>query len=76
MVRTEHRPNAGKQRYTNNAQSECVGEFRDRPQTAFQVWLHINKTIGSEGAQQTPSACAFRTGNWQSGTQLRVYATR
>ena len=35
---------------------------------------YINKTIGSQGAQQQQSACAFRTGDWQSGTQLRVYA--
>jgi hypothetical protein len=73
---TEHRPNTGKQRYQQEKNTECVGTFRNRPtQTqGTKVWLHINKTIGSQGAPQTPSACAFRTGNWQSGTQLRVYA--
>ena len=73
---TEHRPNTGKQRYQQESNTECVGTFRNRPtQTqGTKVWLHINKTIGSQGAQQTQSACAFRTGNWQSGTQLRVYA--
>ena len=73
---TEHRPNTGKQRYQQESNTECVGTFRNRPtQTqGTKVWLHINKTIGSQGAQQQQSACAFRTGDWQSGTQLRVYA--
>ena len=73
---TEHRPDTGKQRYQNESKTECVGTFRNRPtQTGgTKVWLHINKTIGSQGAQQQQSFCAFRTGNWQSGTQLRVYA--
>ena len=73
---TEHRPNTGKQRYQQESNTECVGTFRNRPtQTqGTKVWLHINKTIGSQGAQQQQSFCAFRTGNWQSGTQLRVYA--
>ena len=73
---TEHRPNTGKQRYQQESNTECVGTFRNRPtQTqGTKVWLHINKTIGSQGAQQQQSNCAFRTGNWQSGTQLRVYA--
>ena len=52
---TENRPNTGSQRYTNNAQSECVGEFKDPPSgtSGSKVWLHVNKTIGSQGASQS-----------------------
>ena len=83
---TEHRPNTGSQRYKqstkNNQKAECVGEFKEPPKTSqgnpktngSKVWLHINKTIGSQGALQQQSYCAFRTGNWQNGTDLRVYA--
>ena len=72
---TENRPNTGSQRYKNNGQSECVGEFKDPPAgtSGSKVWLHVNKTIGSEGASQASEApCAFRTGNWQNDTDLRV----
>ena len=40
---------------------------------AVKCELHVNKTIGSQGASQFSEApCAFRTGNWQSNTDLRV----
>ena len=73
---TENRPNTGSQRYNQNSKTECVGEFKSPPSktTGTKVWLHINKTIGSSGASQQTSRCAFRTGNWESGTDLRLQA--
>ena len=77
---TENLPETGKQRYLKQGhpQSECVGEFKDPPQqtTGSKVWIHVNKTIGSAGIEkkdQSASICAFKTGNWQSGTDLRVH---
>lgn len=81
---TENRPNTGKERYQQNNKTECVGEFKDPPKknngsaetAGSKVWLHVNKTIGSSGIsnqQQQNSFCAFRTGNWESNTDLRVH---
>ena len=74
---TEHLPENGKQRYKKQGhpQSECVGEFKAPPQqtTGSKVWIHVNKTIGSSGAQQSQDVCAFKTGNWQGNTDLRVH---
>ena len=78
---TENRPAIGSQRYKQSKKAECVGEFKNPPKTSkgapltsgSKVWLHVNKTIGSDGAKQTASNCAFRTGNWQSETDLRLH---
>jgi len=78
---SENRPATGSARYKQNSKTECVGEFKNAPKTSngspltsgSKVWLHVNKTIGSQGAQQAASNCAFRTGNWQSGTDLRLH---
>ena len=78
---SENRPATGSQRYKQNSKTECVGEFKNAPKTSngspltkgSKVWLHVNKTIGSQGAQQAASNCAFRTGNWQEGTDLRLH---
>ena len=68
-------------RYTQNNGSECVGEFKNPPTKngapkteGSKVWIHINKTLGGAGHQQNSEAyCTFRTGNWQSDTDLRVH---
>ena len=79
---TENRPNTGSQRYKQKQKAECVGEFKEPPKTSSgepltkgsKIWLHINKTIGSSGVQQQTEKCAFRTGIWESGTDLRIQA--
>lgn len=68
-------------RYKQKNGSECVGEFKNPPVTAqnnpktkgSKVWLHINKTLGGAGAPQSEKYCTFRTGNWQSNTDLRIH---
>ena len=81
---TENRPNTGSQRYQQNNKTECVGEFKNPPKknnggaetAGSKVWLHVNKTIGSSGIsnkQQQNAFCAFRTGDWESNTDLRVH---
>ena len=81
----ENAPETGAQRYRNsttgNQKAECVGEFREPPKNSDNnpltsgrtVWLHVNKLIGQTGAGGMSQAkCSFKTGNWQSGTDLRV----
>ena len=69
-------------RYTQNNGAECVGEFKNPPTlsngapktSGSKVWIHINKTLGGAGCpQNSEKYCSFRTGNWQSGTDLRVH---
>lgn len=81
----ENSPETGAQRYknstTNNQKAECVGEFREPPKNSDNnpstsgrtVWLHVNKLIGQTGGgTMGQSRCSFKTGNWQTGTDLRV----
>ena len=69
-------------RYIQNNGSECVGEFKNPPKlsngtpktSGSKVWLHINKTLGGAGhPQNSEKYCTFRTGNWQSNTDLRIH---
>ena len=81
----ENAPETGFQRYknstTNNQKAECVGEFREPPKNSDNnpstsgrtVWLHVNRLIGQTGGgSMGQSRCSFKTGNWQTGTDLRV----
>lgn len=72
----------GNGRYRQKNGSECVGEFKtppvrgnNQPDTkGSKVWLHINKTLGAGNASQSSEKhCTFRTGQWQSGTDLRIH---
>ena len=72
----------GNGRYRQKNGAECVGEFKTPPirsnnlpkTKGSKVWLHINKTLGAGNASQSSEKfCTFRTGEWQSGTDLRIH---
>ena len=61
-----------KNRY-NNGNVNVVGGFRSKPSNTngTHVKIHVNKTITSTN-NNDQGICALRTGNWDSGTTLKV----
>ena len=61
-----------KNRY-DNGNVNVVGGFRTRPSNTngTHVKIHVNKTISSANSNDQ-GVCALRTGNWDSGTTLKV----
>ena len=63
-----------RRKYNNRPNDvRCVGGFRSRPSNSggSKVILHVNDTIYSE-KDDNRKKVAFRTGNWNSGTDLRI----
>ena len=63
----------GKTRYDAGS-ADMVGGFASRPSNTSgkRVYLHVNKTMGSDNANQRN--CALKTGTgWQNGTDLKVF---
>jgi len=63
-----------RRKYDNNPNHvRCIGGFRTRPanSSGTKVILHINDTIYSEKSSNR-RVVAFRTGNWNNGTDLRI----
>jgi len=71
---TERRRVDGRRKYDNRPNNvRCVGGFRSRPSNSSgtKVILHVNDTIYSE-KDTNRRRVAFRTGNWNSGTDLHI----
>ena len=71
---SERRRVDARRKYNNRPQDvRCIGGFRTRPanSSGTKVILHINDTIYSEKSSNR-RVVAFRTGNWNSGTDLRI----
>ena len=63
-----------RRKYNNRPNDvRCVGGFRTRPSNSggSKVILHVNDTIYSE-KDDNRNKVAFRTGNWNSGTDLLI----
>ena len=72
--RDERRRVDGRRKWNNRPQdTRCVGGFRTRPanSSGTKVILHVNDTIKSEKSNDRRRV-AFRTGSWDSGTDLRI----
>lgn len=64
----------GRRKYNNRPQDvRCVGGFKSRPSNSggSKVILHVNDTIKSE-RNDNRKVVAFRTGNWNTGTDLYI----
>ena len=70
---TQYRQNARSQWTNNTSKVKVIGKHRSRPSSSAgkKVFIHVNKSIGSEKSQTT-SRCALRTGGWNSGTNLTL----
>lgn len=72
--RTERRRVDARRKWNNRPQdTRCVGGFRTRPanSSGTKVILHVNDIIKSE-KDNNRKKVAFRTGSWNSGTDLRI----
>ncbi len=77
---TEFRQDARSDKYNNN-NVRVIGGFRNAPSDSGEaptggvrgkrVYIHVNKTLGSEINSNT-QICALRTGSWESNTELSV----
>ena len=59
----------------NNNSVNVVGGFRGKPASSAgtRAIVHLNKTIKGNGIDGSGFVCSFKTGPWESGTNLDVH---
>tara|TARA_X000000368_G_scaffold43648_1_gene31406 strand:+ start:837 stop:1925 length:1089 start_codon:yes stop_codon:yes gene_type:complete len=67
---TESRKNAKTDKWNNNAVM-VVGGYRNKKEGGSKIIIHINKTFQSSAGNPS-TACALRTGTWNSTSTVQV----